>query len=146
MITVPVPIGERSYEVRIGVVAPEETAAAIAGALQRPTGVAVLMDGQLGRLARSRRLSALGSGSAGAASESALGRFAFGFARSVCFAACGCFARGLARTEEGVDLLDRVSRRWLSLGAHQGDRDELVPHLSDRQHVSVLSRHRPDQP
>jgi 3-dehydroquinate synthase len=48
MITVPVPIGERSYEVRIGVVAPEETAAAIAGALRRPTGVAVLMDSQLG--------------------------------------------------------------------------------------------------
>ena len=65
MITVPVPIGERSYEVRIGVVPPEEAAAAIAGALGRPTGVAVLMDGQLAAV--SPRAARAGGGAGGAA-------------------------------------------------------------------------------
>ncbi len=50
MITVPVPIEPRSYEVLIGVVPPAEAAAAIAGALDRPTGVAILIDGQLGEV------------------------------------------------------------------------------------------------
>jgi 3-dehydroquinate synthase len=60
MISVPVPIDERrGYEVRIGVVPPEEAAAAIAGALGRPTGVAVLMDGQLAALSpRAREVAA----------------------------------------------------------------------------------------
>jgi 3-dehydroquinate synthase len=47
MIIVPVPIDQRSYQVHIGVVEPAEAAAIIAGALGRPTGVAVLTDGQL---------------------------------------------------------------------------------------------------
>ena len=48
MITVPVPIGERRYDVRIGVVPPVEVAAVLAAVLGRPTGVAVLIDGRLG--------------------------------------------------------------------------------------------------
>ena len=47
MITVPVPLPDRSYQVHIGVVAPDAAADILAPALGRPTGVAVLVDGQL---------------------------------------------------------------------------------------------------
>jgi 3-dehydroquinate synthase len=47
MITVPVPLPDRSYQVHIGVVAPDAAADLLAPALGRPTGVAVLVDGRL---------------------------------------------------------------------------------------------------
>jgi 3-dehydroquinate synthase len=57
MITVPVPLPARSYQVHIGVVAPDAAAEILAPTLGRPTGVAVLVDGQLA--ARSPRVAAL---------------------------------------------------------------------------------------
>ena len=57
MITVPVPLPERSYQVHIGVIAPELAADTLAAALGKPTGVAVLIDGQLA--ARSPRAAEL---------------------------------------------------------------------------------------
>jgi 3-dehydroquinate synthase len=44
---IPVPLGARSYEVRIGAFDAGEAARALAAALGQPTGVAVLVDGQL---------------------------------------------------------------------------------------------------
>ena len=49
MITIPVPIAERAYEVVIGVVPPDETAGRLARALGRTSGIALLVDGGLGR-------------------------------------------------------------------------------------------------
>jgi 3-dehydroquinate synthase len=48
MITVPVPLGERRYDVRIGVFSPEEAAEALAAAIGPTTGVAVLVDEKVG--------------------------------------------------------------------------------------------------
>jgi 3-dehydroquinate synthase len=48
MITVPVPLAERSYDVKIGVLAPEQVADILAAALGKTTGVAVLCDRQVG--------------------------------------------------------------------------------------------------
>ena len=50
MITLDVPLDDRRYEVHIGTVAAEDAATLLAGALGRPTGVAVLVDGQLGTI------------------------------------------------------------------------------------------------
>lgn len=50
MITVPVPLGERSYEVSIGVFAVDDVADTLARALGRSTGVAVLVDERLGQV------------------------------------------------------------------------------------------------
>jgi 3-dehydroquinate synthase len=47
---VPVPLGERAYEVRIGDFAPEEVADTLAVALGKATGVAVLADGNVAAL------------------------------------------------------------------------------------------------
>ncbi len=48
---VPVPLGERRYEVRVGAFAPDEAAAALAAALgSKTTGVAVLVDGRVARV------------------------------------------------------------------------------------------------
>jgi 3-dehydroquinate synthase len=47
VITVPVPLGERRYDVRIGDFAADDAAAAIAAALGSVTGVAVLIDARL---------------------------------------------------------------------------------------------------
>jgi 3-dehydroquinate synthase len=44
-----VPLGARSYEVRVGTFDAAEAALALAGALGKPTGVAVLVDGQVGQ-------------------------------------------------------------------------------------------------
>jgi 3-dehydroquinate synthase len=60
MITVPVPLGERSYDVRIGTFAADVAADVLAGALGKPTGVAVLIDEQLA--VRSPRVAALVAG------------------------------------------------------------------------------------
>jgi 3-dehydroquinate synthase len=54
MITLPVPLAERSYEVRIGSFGPEQAADVLAAALRDPTGVAILVDG--GLAARSARV------------------------------------------------------------------------------------------
>ena len=48
MITVPVPLEERSYEVKIGVFAADQVADILAAALGKTTGVAVLCDAQVG--------------------------------------------------------------------------------------------------
>src|SRR3954454_1376122 len=45
--TVGVPLGSRAYDVRIGELAPEATADALAAALGKCTGVAVLVDGHV---------------------------------------------------------------------------------------------------
>ncbi len=50
MITISVPLGERRYDVRIGEHAPAETADAIAAAVGKTTGVAVMVDGQLAKV------------------------------------------------------------------------------------------------
>jgi 3-dehydroquinate synthase len=55
--TVPVPLGERAYDVRIGEFAPEATADVLATALGKCTGAAVLVDGNLATL--SPRVNAL---------------------------------------------------------------------------------------
>jgi 3-dehydroquinate synthase len=47
MITVPVPLAERSYEVHIGTPGPAEVATTLARALGKSTGVAVLIDARL---------------------------------------------------------------------------------------------------
>ena len=49
-ITIPVPLGARAYDVRIGVIGPVEAADALAAAAGKPTGVAVLVDGQVARV------------------------------------------------------------------------------------------------
>jgi shikimate kinase/3-dehydroquinate synthase len=56
-LTVPVPLGSRAYQVSIGELAPEATAELLADALKNPTGVAVLVDGNLASL--SPRVAAL---------------------------------------------------------------------------------------
>jgi 3-dehydroquinate synthase len=56
-LTVPVPLGSRAYQVSIGEFAPEEVAERLAATLGNPTGVAVLVDGDLA--ARSPRVAAL---------------------------------------------------------------------------------------
>jgi 3-dehydroquinate synthase len=50
MITLDVPLGERRYEVHIGTLPVAEAAGRLAAALGAPTGVAVLVDGQLGAI------------------------------------------------------------------------------------------------
>jgi 3-dehydroquinate synthase len=50
MITIPVPLGARAYDVRIGVIEPAEAASLLAAAAGKPSGVAVLVDGQVGRV------------------------------------------------------------------------------------------------
>ena len=50
MITIPVPLGTRAYEVRIGVIGPAEAADLLAAAVGKPSGLAVLVDGQVGRV------------------------------------------------------------------------------------------------
>lgn len=49
-LTVSVPLGPRAYDVRIGQLVPEATAALLADALGKVTGVAVLVDGRLAAL------------------------------------------------------------------------------------------------
>jgi 3-dehydroquinate synthase len=56
-LTIPVELGERRYEVRIGTFAPEAVAEAIAAAVGPTTGVAVLVDGDVAR--RSPRVAPL---------------------------------------------------------------------------------------
>jgi shikimate kinase/3-dehydroquinate synthase len=48
-VVIPVPLGGRSYDVRIGAFAPGETAEALAAGLGKTTGTAVLIDGQLAK-------------------------------------------------------------------------------------------------
>jgi len=50
MITIPVPLGTRAYDVRIGVIEPDDAAAMLAAAMGKPSGVAVLVDGNVGRI------------------------------------------------------------------------------------------------
>jgi 3-dehydroquinate synthase len=50
MITVPVPLGDRRYQVHIGEFSPEAASDALAAALGKTTGVAVLVDGRLGEV------------------------------------------------------------------------------------------------
>jgi 3-dehydroquinate synthase len=50
MITIPVPLGARAYDVRIGGVSPDEAATWLVAAAGAPTGVAVLVDAQVGRV------------------------------------------------------------------------------------------------
>jgi shikimate kinase/3-dehydroquinate synthase len=50
MILIPVPLGERAYDVRIGHFEPTGVADALATALGETSGVAVLVDAQVGRL------------------------------------------------------------------------------------------------
>lgn len=50
MIKIPVPLGARAYEVHIGALDPEPLAAILGDALGGPSGVAVLVDAQVGRL------------------------------------------------------------------------------------------------
>jgi shikimate kinase/3-dehydroquinate synthase len=56
-LTVPVPLGPRAYQVTIGELTPEGVAELLAAALGNPTGVAVLVDGNLASL--SPRVAAL---------------------------------------------------------------------------------------
>src|SRR5689334_6141282 len=56
-LTVPVPLGPRAYQVTIGELTPEGVAELLAMALGNPTGVAVLVDGNLASL--SPRVAAL---------------------------------------------------------------------------------------
>jgi 3-dehydroquinate synthase len=57
MVVIPVPLGARSYEVRIGAFDADEAARALAAAVGQPTGVAVLADSQVA--AASPRVGAL---------------------------------------------------------------------------------------
>jgi len=57
MITIPVPLGERAYEVRIGQFEPAEVAEALATAIGSTSGVAVLVDANVAR--RSPRVAPL---------------------------------------------------------------------------------------
>lgn len=50
MIRIPVPLGERSYDVRIGTFAPEAVAADLAAAIGNASGLAVLVDANVGQL------------------------------------------------------------------------------------------------
>lgn len=49
-ITIPVPLGDRRYEVRIGSFAPDEIAGALAAAIGKSTGIAVLIDARVAEL------------------------------------------------------------------------------------------------
>ena len=50
MITIPVPLGTRAYDVRIGVIEPAEAASMLVAAIGKPSGVAVVVDGNVGRV------------------------------------------------------------------------------------------------
>lgn len=50
MIIVPVELGERRYEVRIGAFSPTDAAEALAAAIGKTTGVAILVDGRVGQV------------------------------------------------------------------------------------------------
>ncbi|HEY4186259.1 MAG TPA: 3-dehydroquinate synthase [Polyangia bacterium] len=50
MITIPVPLGPRAYDVRIGSIGPEEAVSLLAAAVRPPTGVAVIIDSRISRI------------------------------------------------------------------------------------------------